>query len=98
MEDSSGPEKDKGTGKGAEMISAKRWAEDIRAALGNGLRYDAVCVDGKSVIEHIVEAIQEDAIKDEWILEAARELAMDSAHIPSIAKVIRRHFKQHNNK
>lgn len=31
-----------------------------------------------------------------WVLEAARELAMDSAHIPCIAQIIQRHVPPHN--
>ena len=33
-----------------------------------------------------------------WILEAARELAMDSAHIPAIAGIIKRHAPKPNAK
>ena len=32
-----------------------------------------------------------------WVLEAARELAMDSAHIPCIAQIIQRHVPPHNS-
>ena len=33
-----------------------------------------------------------------WILEAARELAMDSSHIPCIAQIIAKHAPQKHNK
>ena len=37
------------------------WAEEVRQALGNGLRYDPGLTTGKTVIEVMVEQIQEDA-------------------------------------
>lgn len=33
---------------------------------------------------------------ESWVLEAARELAMDSAHIPCIAQIIQRHVPPPN--
>lgn len=47
------------------MKPAKEWTVEIRISLGNMLRGDPVLTDGKSLIEHLVEAIQEDAKENE---------------------------------
>ena len=36
-------------------------------------------------------------IIEPWIINAARELAMDSAHIPAIARIIERHAAMPND-
>lgn len=45
------------------MKTAKEYAENIRLNLGNGLRFDGVTADGRSVIEIHVEEIVLDAFK-----------------------------------
>jgi hypothetical protein len=32
----------------------------------------------------------------QWVISAAKELAMDSAHVPCIAAIIWKHWHQHN--
>ena len=47
------------------MRTAKDWASEIRETLGNGLRYDPCLTTGKTLIEAMVEQIQNDARSDE---------------------------------
>src|SRR5271165_1002746 len=58
-----------------QMETAETQAEKIRLSLGNGLRQDPVLTTGKSLIETLVEDIQQDAIscnKEQWIQEGMR--------------------------
>lgn len=51
------------------MKTAKEWTDELRTALGNGLRYNPVLLSGKSLIEEFVEAIQHDAQHEETTKE-----------------------------
>lgn len=51
------------------MKTAKEWTNELRQALGSGLRYDPMLTSGKSLIEEFVEAIQHDAHYEETTKE-----------------------------
>jgi hypothetical protein len=51
--------------KAKNVKTAKDWAREIRETLGNGLRYDPCLTTGKTLLEAMVEQIQDDARSDE---------------------------------